>query len=143
MGTIDIQSTIESDDLGGFLSRMHDDDVTRRIKSDPILMRYGTSMIAVKNGEGFNDFSQRLRAASRLLGSLRTVFENPSLTLLDAMAAWHWDKWHTALLTFKSDHSLLIRIGHALQSIFPFAKGRLLRLGQPTDNLTAFEQLYR
>ena len=132
-----------SEGFENFLFRMRDDDVTRRIKSDPILMRYGSSIYMRKDGDGFNDFSQRLRAASKLLGALRIVFEDPSLLFMHAMECHHWQKWVDALTSFSADHSLLLRIGHVLQSMFPFVRGYLLRKRRSTTSLTEFEQLYR
>lgn len=126
-----------------FLCRLRNDDVARRIPTDPLLLKFGTSMFLQKGEEGFNDFSQRLRAASRILGQLRHVIGDCTATLLDFMHPEYWPRWEKTFDYFMHDNSLLIRMGQALLSIFPFARGYLLKNQKPIDSLLAFQDLFR
>ena len=125
------------------ISRLRDDDVSRRIQTDPLLLKIGLAMFMIKTADNFNDTSQRLRAASKLLGELRTQSQDSSGTYIQFLRPELWEIWERAFLAFKVDKSLLIRMGHVLLTILSYARGVLLKQSADISMLTSFEQLFK
>lgn len=134
-------------ELETFLNRLKDDDVSTRIKSDGLLTKMASAMFAFRGDLGFNDSSQKLRAASILLGSLRSVTKNPAHTFLHFLKVEQWTFWKVAIVDYTN--ARLIRTGQVVDTIITYARGYLLEHCDYEDfefhgnTLRNFQDLFR